>query len=348
MNIRVGQARTVYSPQIAKSASFTTGCSISYRRTALRRLAVSFSATNLAEWTPTTASSFSYFCSSFRNCGNTCMQLIQQYVQKSRMTSLPRRSGYLQGTVHVEPVQPRGEVRGVDLAWVLTGSHVGPPSWKCAAWKEGQGRSLRRPAGNHSLSPLHCCGVATAGDWLKPPSHDDSALWVCCVARSGGGDLDLEAAAHRPERPLHLAYVGAVVRVGKLAHGGLAGNRRTPLDKPNISPHDGKKTYDECHPFTSQPMRPLVRETSAFRTPAMPGGTEWNKTEQFHGRSRSRPEQNGPDQLRMRCPITALNRLAFVRYRLLSVRACPSRVPWRLACSQLQSSRSMTGRVGDR
>ena len=30
------------------------------------------------EWTPMTASSFSYFFSSFRNCGKMCMQLIQQ------------------------------------------------------------------------------------------------------------------------------------------------------------------------------------------------------------------------------------------------------------------------------
>src|SRR5947209_3433877 len=55
-------------------------------------LLTSFSFLNLAEWTPMTTSSFGYFASRFLRSGMMCMQLMQQYVQKSSRTILPLRS----------------------------------------------------------------------------------------------------------------------------------------------------------------------------------------------------------------------------------------------------------------
>src|SRR5437660_642915 len=53
-------------------------------------LSESFSSSNLAEWTPITTSSLGYFFSSLAKSGMTCMQLMQQKVQKSSRTTLPR------------------------------------------------------------------------------------------------------------------------------------------------------------------------------------------------------------------------------------------------------------------
>ena len=47
---------------------------------------------NLAEWTPITTSSFGYRSSSVFRSGRMCMQLMQQYVQKSSNTIRPRSS----------------------------------------------------------------------------------------------------------------------------------------------------------------------------------------------------------------------------------------------------------------
>src|SRR5690606_12589592 len=47
---------------------------------------------NFPECTPITTSSSGNQDSSFRNCGSSCRQLIQPYVQKSRRTTFPRRS----------------------------------------------------------------------------------------------------------------------------------------------------------------------------------------------------------------------------------------------------------------
>ena len=91
-NMMVGHALTPYCCQTWNSLSLTTGCRISYRLMAWWTLAVFLSDGNFALCTPMTASSSGYFCSSFRNCGSTCMQLIQQYVQKSSSTTLPDRS----------------------------------------------------------------------------------------------------------------------------------------------------------------------------------------------------------------------------------------------------------------
>src|SRR6516162_5023620 len=59
---------------------------------ARRMFSDSFSFENFAEWTPITTSCLSYFFSRYARSGRTCMQLMQQKVQKSRSTTLPRRS----------------------------------------------------------------------------------------------------------------------------------------------------------------------------------------------------------------------------------------------------------------
>ena len=89
----VGQERTAYSDQIRISLSTATGCATPYRRIAARMCSLSFSASNLAECTPITTSGSSRWRSS-RSCriGSTCMQLMQQYVQKSSTTTCPRNS----------------------------------------------------------------------------------------------------------------------------------------------------------------------------------------------------------------------------------------------------------------
>ena len=53
---------------------------------------VPFSVSNFAAWTPITTNCSGYAFSSFFNSGSTCMQLMQQYVQKSNSTTLPRSS----------------------------------------------------------------------------------------------------------------------------------------------------------------------------------------------------------------------------------------------------------------
>ena len=52
---------------------------------------------------------------------------------------------------------------------------------------------------------------AAEGRWID-------IRWLC-VTVSGGGNLNLDIAPHCSERLLHLAHVGAVVRVRQLRHG---------------------------------------------------------------------------------------------------------------------------------
>src|SRR5882724_5013321 len=64
---------------------------------ARRILSSCFSASNLAEWTPITTRLLGYASSSFFSSGKMCMQLMQQYVQKSISTNLPLRSFFVSG-----------------------------------------------------------------------------------------------------------------------------------------------------------------------------------------------------------------------------------------------------------
>ena len=75
-------------------------------------LSVSFSLSNLAEWTPMTTSSLGYFFSSLARSGMTWMQLMQQSVQKSRRTILPRRSFMRERAGGVQPGDAAVEFRG--------------------------------------------------------------------------------------------------------------------------------------------------------------------------------------------------------------------------------------------
>src|SRR5439155_26878378 len=70
----------------------------------------SFSERNFAEWTPmTTTGSFAKRSSTRLRIGRTCMQLMQQEVQKSRTATRPRRSPFtLKGRRALIQVSPDG------------------------------------------------------------------------------------------------------------------------------------------------------------------------------------------------------------------------------------------------
>ena len=67
---------------------------------------MSRSASNLAVWTPMTTSSFLYFSSSLARSGRTWWQLMQQKVQKSSRTILPRSSASAIGPELIQPTPP--------------------------------------------------------------------------------------------------------------------------------------------------------------------------------------------------------------------------------------------------
>src|SRR5438046_2887729 len=97
-----------------------------YRCTARRMFCGSFSEMNFAEWTPmTTTGSFAKRSSTRFSTGRTCMQLMQQYVQKSRTATRPRRSeATLKGRrvlIQVKPGRNSGQrTRGVDILGIYT------------------------------------------------------------------------------------------------------------------------------------------------------------------------------------------------------------------------------------
>ena len=114
MTTKLGQDVMPTLVQIRICESFTTGCSISYRRIALRMLSDSFSFSNLAEWQPMTTNSLGYFFSRVFRSGRTCMQLMQQYVQKSTITIFPLRSFSSIGpAVFSQPVPPSNRSAGI-------------------------------------------------------------------------------------------------------------------------------------------------------------------------------------------------------------------------------------------
>ena len=79
MMTSVGQLRTAYSDQMRMSLSTATGWETPYRCIAASMRWASFSASNLAEWTPiTTTGSFACRSSRSRKMGRTCMQFTQQ------------------------------------------------------------------------------------------------------------------------------------------------------------------------------------------------------------------------------------------------------------------------------
>src|SRR5438034_6416572 len=86
----------------------------------------SFSEMNFAEWTPmTTTGSFAKRSSTRFRTDRTCMQLMQQYVQKSRTATRPRRSALtLSGRrvlIQVKPGRNSGQcTRGDGILGIYT------------------------------------------------------------------------------------------------------------------------------------------------------------------------------------------------------------------------------------
>src|SRR2546425_1470099 len=122
----VGQERTAKRSQMSCSESTTTGWVTPLRSTARLTFCGSFSEMNLAEWTPmTTTGSFAKRSSTRRSTGRTCMQLMQQYVQKSSTATRPRRSpATLRGRralIQVNPGRNSGQrTRAVGMRGIYT------------------------------------------------------------------------------------------------------------------------------------------------------------------------------------------------------------------------------------
>src|SRR5262245_36508009 len=110
---------------------------------ALRMFSESFSLANFAEWTHITTSCLSYFFSRKARSGSTCMQLMQQKVQKSRSTTLPRRSFMV--------ISP------------LVFSQPEPPSSSGALKRLGKGFSGRSPAASAAAAGRSPSVVFAAG-----------------------------------------------------------------------------------------------------------------------------------------------------------------------------------------
>src|SRR5437762_35508 len=116
-----------------------------------------------------TTSSFLYFSSSFARSGRTWWQLMQQKVQKSSSTILPRSSSRVIGPLLIQPSPPR-KLR--PPPWLYEANRTrgsaprGPPS-------EGMSRSSRI-----QLGPIHA---------QTSPSAKKAA-----IAASGQRDLERE------------------------------------------------------------------------------------------------------------------------------------------------------------
>src|SRR3989442_6334779 len=138
---------------------------------------------NLAEWTPmTTTGSFAKRSSTRRRIGRTCMQLMQQYVQKSRTATRPRRSpATLSGRralIQVNPGRNSGQrTRDVGILGIYTRV-------------KGKEREYAAPAGAKRAAPPSAQGLL---DFRGQP------LGLALVAQRGryrdgpaGGARDLQ------------------------------------------------------------------------------------------------------------------------------------------------------------
>src|SRR5438445_8313481 len=112
MNISVGQARPPKRCQTAKSRSFTTGCSMRYRSTASRKLAVSRSAGNLGEWTPTTITRSPYLLFDLPQLRKGMHAVDSTEGPEIDDCQPPAQVGDVQRPGYVEPVEPLWEVGG--------------------------------------------------------------------------------------------------------------------------------------------------------------------------------------------------------------------------------------------
>ena len=92
-SMSVGQLFNFKKFHTSKWQSFTTACLTSYLKTADLNMYRASSLSNFALWHPIKATSGTSLkvCSSFSSSAMTCMQLIQQDVQKSMTTNFPLR-----------------------------------------------------------------------------------------------------------------------------------------------------------------------------------------------------------------------------------------------------------------
>ena len=172
-----------------------------------------------AVWTPMTTSSFLYFFSSFARSGRTWWQLMQQYVQKSRRTILPRRSStWIGPAVLIQPVPPSrvsrdhlGSARRIWPGrgkWAGIGSSCRPggrggPGGQPGRGGLGRGRSgsphamfLAGPSGRSSAGrrgptgplyaePAWCPTRGFAGPRRSPPRGPESRAYVKMASKPG-------------------------------------------------------------------------------------------------------------------------------------------------------------------
>src|SRR5207244_4942793 len=94
------------------------------------------------EWTPSTITRSPYLCSILRNCGNMCMQLIQQKVQKSMIASRPRRSAMCSGRATLSQSRPCGKSGARTVpAWERSAIHAMVRSPDRPPWHERYNRT---------------------------------------------------------------------------------------------------------------------------------------------------------------------------------------------------------------
>ena len=130
-------------------------------------LSVSFSFSNLGEWTPMTTSSLAYFFSSLARSGRMWMQLMQQSVQKSRRTTLPLRSFELERPGGVEPGDAAVEFRGLDRRDRFlgrTGAAGGRAAGEQQQGAEGEGRRGAKHRTEVARGPVDHGG--RSGKWV--------------------------------------------------------------------------------------------------------------------------------------------------------------------------------------
>src|SRR5512136_134845 len=88
---------------------------------AWRMFSVSFSLSNLAECTPITVRLSLYFCSRYFRSGRMWVQLMQQYVQKSRRTIRPFNSARERGRAVLSQVLFLGNSGALTRGWRMGG-----------------------------------------------------------------------------------------------------------------------------------------------------------------------------------------------------------------------------------
>ena len=121
----------------------------------LTTLSVSFSNSNLGEWTPTMTRPTSAYlaCQSFRY-GSVRMQFTQVYVQKSMRTTLPRRSSMVSGS----------ELSQLEMAWNSGASSPTSPPVRWVRFTGGGGVEVGSDFGT-GVGSGTCAGGEVGSDF---------------------------------------------------------------------------------------------------------------------------------------------------------------------------------------